>query len=140
MALPAEDGFPEGDAPLRDWIRFVSLALPIRRVAHQFVVLVPVGAGDAPAASSSRLALVERVVGLEKPAHTRFEVRPYWAAFQVGGARVGFDTLLDRGSRFTALVLGSGHLGGGYLTAAYPMGVTDRFIAGRDAPGDGRRI
>ena len=42
---------------------------------------------------------VARLVDLEKPAHTIFDVQLYWVAFRVGEARLGKDTLLDLGSR-----------------------------------------
>ena len=42
------------------------------------------------------------IVDIEKPAHTDFEVKPYWALFQVGTARLWFDTVIGEGSRYTA--------------------------------------
>ena len=44
-----------------------------------------------------------RVVELEKPAHTSFDIQPYWALFRVGQARVGLDSALSEGSRSEAL-------------------------------------
>ena len=66
-----------------------------------------------------RIALAHRVVELEKPAHTTFDVRFYWDAFRVGEARLGLDTIADLGSRSPDLlvdaVLGASHLGASRL-------------------------
>ena len=63
-----------------------------------------------------------RLVELEKPAHTVFDVLSFWLAFRVGEARLGRDTLLDLGSRSADLrppaVLGSMHVGESVLTSA----------------------
>ena len=82
-----------------------------------------------------RLALVERLITLEKPAHTGFEVKPYWALFRVGSARLGLDTRLNEGSRYVALLLGYTALAEGFLAAPHPFDITDRIVTSRDAPG-----
>ena len=70
-----------------------------------------------------RLALARRVVELEKPAHTIFDVGFYWALFRVGEARLGFDTLIDLGSRalnlLPELVIGRHFVGASQL--AHPI-------------------
>jgi phage tail-like protein len=108
---------PPDGAPLLDWFEFSSIVLPIRRRAHRFAVLLP-----APADATDPYELrrhAERIVTLQKPAHTTFEVRFFWAAFRVGEARLGEDTLIDLGSRapelLPRLVLGREHLGETYL-------------------------
>jgi hypothetical protein len=67
-----------------------------------------------------QLRLARRVVELEKPAHTVFDVGFYWALFRVGSARLGYDSLVDAGSRAAALVLDKAFVGESYL--AYPPG------------------
>lgn len=136
IALPAENEFPADGAYLFDWIQFVSLALPIRRSAHHFSVLVPTNSSRRTDAVLQELALVERIVNIEKPAHTSFTVKPYWALFRVGEVRLGLDTLLDVGSRFVALMLGQSYLAEGYLGAGHPWNVPDRIVAGRNRPGE----
>jgi phage tail-like protein len=136
VTLPAENDFPNGGSRLFDWIQFVSLVLPLKRQAHRFTVLVPTPLQSDRSLLSEQLELVRRVVALEKPAHTNFEVRQYWAMFRVGEARLGLDTVLDVGSRFAALVLGEGYLSGGYLAPAEPWNAADRIVAGRDQAGD----
>lgn len=132
VTLPAESDMPSGGARLVDWLQFVSLVLPIAREAHRFTVLVPVDTSADDAEQERLMGLVQRVVDLEKPAHTWFEVKQYWALFRVGEARLAYDTLLDKGSRFTALLLGKRHLAESYLGARYPWDIPDRMIAGRD--------
>ena len=79
--------------------------------------------------------MVGRVVELEKPAHTAYDVRRYWADFRVGEARLALDTVLGDGSRFGAIVLGRDPLATGYLSPAPPMDALDRLVADRDRPG-----
>jgi phage tail-like protein len=98
--------------------------------AHRFSVLVPEGL--AP----EEEAMVVRVVNLEKPAHTSFDVRRYWDYFRVGEARLGLDTVLAAERRFGAMLLGRDYLDEGYLSAAHPMGVAGRLIADRDRLGE----
>jgi phage tail-like protein len=130
IELPQQ--LPPDGAPLVDWFQFASLALPMSRNAHRFSVLVPVAPGLAAEERQRRLAQVETVVELEKPAHTDFEVRLYWALFRIGTARVGLDTALGEGSRLTAISLGAGYLGEGLLAEEYPE---NRRIVGRDPVG-----
>lgn len=103
--------------------------------AHRFTVLAPI---DVSALPERRLRLREAVAAVverERPAHAAFDVQLYWALFRVGGARVGYDTALGEGSRFTALVLGAGYLGQSLLGGEHPWDVTDRRVVGRDREG-----
>ena len=123
---------PADGAPLADWFAFESIVLRSVRAAHRFSVLLPVPIGRAHRGTvvPSRDARdqvaeqrrVARLVELEKPAHTVFDVKSYWLAFRVGEARLGRDTLLDYGSRSPDLrppaVLGSMHVGESVLTSA----------------------
>ena len=136
IKLPAENDFPADGVRLFDWIQFASLVLPIRRSAHRFSVLVPTTTSSSTDIVLQELALVNRIVNIEKPAHTSFEVKPYWALFRVGEVRLGMDTLLDVGSRFVALILGHSYLAEGYLGAGHPWNVTDRIVTGRNRPGE----
>jgi phage tail-like protein len=141
IQLPPEGTFPAGEAPAFDWIAFVSQEIPIRRAAHQFTVLVPAVPTDSSEALAARVARAHDVVKREKPAHTRFETRPFWDLFRVGEARLGIDTELGQGSRFAALVLGDDAVGRGSLAhtilgRAHPFDVTDRQVLGRDRLGE----
>jgi phage tail-like protein len=93
--LPYE--LPDGGTALRDWHDFGAVVLGAARRAHRFAVLLPVPAdrGQTEAAAAARRALAERVVALQKPAHTVCEVRFYWSAFRVGLARLGEDTAIS---------------------------------------------
>lgn len=132
VKLPAEDDLPAGGQRLYDWVQFVSWVLPMRRNAHRFTVLVPTDLRTDRTYQERQLQAVQRIVELAKPAHTNFEVKPYWAHFRVGEARLGLDTLLDIDSRFVALVLGQGYLADAYLAPTYPWDVRDRIVVGRD--------
>ena len=66
---------------------------------------------DSPAVLERR-AIAERVVAVQKPAHTVATVRLYWSAFRVGYARLGSDSALtDRPPRHHDAVLGRRALG-----------------------------
>lgn len=130
--VPYPAALPEQRNALADWITFVSVVVPMRRSAHRFTVLIPVAPGDEVEKQRQRRELARRIALLEKPAHTVVETRLYWAAFRVGEARLGRDTLLGRGSRFTALVLDRGELGGSYLGWTEPWNVRGRMVVGRD--------
>jgi hypothetical protein len=123
--VPGE--LPRVQAALVDWYDFQSVVLRRLASAHRFRLLLPVSVGTrsqgprtaADLAGDAELA--RRVVELEKPAHTVFDVGFYWDAFRVGEARLGADTLVDLGSRAPALlapaVLGVAHLGENVLPA-----------------------
>jgi phage tail-like protein len=112
----------------------------VAATAHRFAVLVP---ETLPADIA---AMVSRIVELEKPAHTAFEVRRYWDYFRVGEARLGIDTVLGEDSRFLPIVLGESAvagdglafpppLGGGFLAYPPPTNAADRVVLGRDRVG-----
>lgn len=132
IKLPVENDMPASGQPLHDWIQFVSLMLPIRRNAHRFTVLVPTEPGELPDSRSQRMAQAEAIVKQEKPAHTDFDVKLYWALFQVGSARLGQDTIIGEGARYVAIVLGSTYIGQGVLDSSHPWNVTDRTLVDRD--------
>jgi phage tail-like protein len=131
-AVELPDRLPSDGRPLHDWLDFVANVLPIARAAHRFVVLVPVRLDQGPDARDRLVRRVERVVAVEKPAHTSFQVKPYWAAFLVGQARVGLETVLGEGSRFVPLALGSGALAGVYTGGSSTWEVAERVVVGRD--------
>ena len=130
--IPLPETLPQNIQALSDWIEFVSLVLPINEQAHRFTVLLPTELGELPASMAQRKAQVEEIVRREKPAHTEFEVQYFWALFQVGSARLGIDSSIGEGSRFTALVLGMNFLGQSFLAESHPWRVVDRTIVGRD--------
>jgi hypothetical protein len=118
VLFPAEPP-PDGRA-LVDWYQFLTVVLPSSRAAHRFTVLLPMPPGqDQPRSPEERRAIALRVIELQKPAHTIFDVKFFWAAFRVGEVRLGMDTVLDRGSRDPRLrqplVLGREHAGESYL-------------------------
>jgi phage tail-like protein len=137
MSLP--DRIPPDGGALRDWFDFESTVMAVRRNAHRFSVLVPIprSQDNTEEFRRQRLDLVRRVVDLEKPAHTVFDVKFYWALFRVGAARLGDDTLVYRGGRDPDLLpplrLGQGYLAESHLTAGHPQNVSERQIVGRDA-------
>jgi phage tail-like protein len=116
-------GLPDGELPpdgppLRDWYEFETVVQAMRAAAHRFTVLLPTELGEEAASAPAELArrnLAQRIVELQKPAHTVFDVRLYWSAFRVGEARLGEGTLLGLGSRSPQLlrpvVLGANALG-----------------------------
>jgi phage tail-like protein len=98
--------------------------------AHRFTVLIP---HDVKPEDEEML---ERLIHLEKPAHTAFELKRYWDLFRVGEARLGIDTQLGDSAYLTALMLGVDTLGVHYLAAAYPYDLEDRMVLERDRLGD----
>lgn len=108
----------------------VDLQAEIHSAAHRFSVLVPEGLSQAEA------DMVERIILLEKPAHTAFDVRRFWDYFRVGEARLGIDSALGEDGRFLPIILGRDYLSEGYLESAYPMNVAGRTVSDRDALAD----
>lgn len=123
---------PAGGEPLNDWYQFESIVLAMRGTAHRFTVLLPMRQTDTFDAAAHRALsdLARRVVELEKPAHTTFDIKFYWAMFRLGEVRLGDDTLLDLGSRAPGLMrpmlLGAEHLAESYLAPAHPQNVRER--------------
>ena len=104
--------------------------------AHRFTVLLP-----APARSTSddpellaRREFVRRIVDLEKPAHTVFEVRFDRTLFRVDHARLGPDTVLGPGSHapdfLAPLILDQGFLGTDFLAPDRPADSPGRHTVG----------
>jgi len=97
--------------------------------AHRFAVLVP------ETLSADVTTMVSRIVDLEKPAHTDYEVRRYWDYFRVGEARLGIDTILGEDARFLPITLGQNALSQGYLAYPPPASAADRLVLDRDRIG-----
>ena len=130
VAVP--DALPETSEAQIDWLQFERQALAMHRTAHRFSVLLPVADVTAdPAELIRRLELARRIVDLEKPGHTVFDVRFYWAFFRIAEARLGIDTQIGAGSRAPELIPPA-VLGRAYIGAS--------FVGGADRPKDGDRI
>ncbi len=127
---------PDDLAALQDWYQFERYVLPMYRTAHRFTVLIPtptlerLSESQIETAIRERRELAKRIVDLEKPAHTTFEVKFYWALFRIGEARLGTDTLIDKGSRdsrfMSPMILNEGHLSEAYLAPGHPQNIKDR--------------
>lgn len=108
------------------------------RGGHAFTVQLPATAGENAhqEAVQRRLALAERVIRLQKPAHTVFDMIFYWAMFRVGEARLGEDSLLAQAARAQLLppmVLGASYLMESTLEPSHPQNIKEpRFVVGRD--------
>ena len=134
MAVPADfadvpppTALPADGAPLLDWFQSQSVVIPMANKAHTFSVLLPwplhVSDSEGVELDNAQLRdLATRVVDLQKPAHTTFAVKFFWAAFRIGDARVGDDMVLASGSRVpelvTQAVLGADYLGETFLGGA----------------------
>lgn len=130
--VPLPTALPETTAALWDWYQLEALVLPLRQAAHRFSVLLPVPLGHTGTSDAARrqLDLVSRVVTLEKPSHTTFDVRFFWAMFRLGEARLGHESRLDLGSRSPELrasaVLGQSGLGEAFLATRPPRDIRGR--------------
>jgi len=130
VALP--DVLPGTSAAQTDWLQFERQLMAMHRTAHRFSVLLPVtGVTEDPFGLDERLRRARRIADLEKPAHTVFDVRLYWALNRIGEARLGIDTLLNAGSRAPELIPDA-VLGRAYIGAS--------FVSGPNPPRDGDRL
>jgi phage tail-like protein len=113
--VPAPDRLPAATRALFDWALFETRVEAMAQAAHRFSVLLPAGPLADAAVFAGQAEWTQRVLRLEKPAHTVFDVQPYWAMFRIGQARVGLDTLLGKGSRAPELapqlIIGNGRVG-----------------------------
>ncbi|MFM7101432.1 MAG: phage tail protein, partial [Verrucomicrobiota bacterium] len=137
VSLPSE--LPLEDARAADWFVFEGVILPMQETAHRFTVLLPLTTSELRRSDSLRrevLRLADRIIRLEKPAHTVYDVRYFWAAFRAGDARLGEDTVLGPGSRspdlWPGFELGTRHLSEAFLAARPPRDCTDRLQVGRE--------
>jgi hypothetical protein len=123
---------PAGGPAQRDWYQFAAVVLPAMETAHRFIVLLPKspGADAAPTEvdPAGQLALAARLIDLYKPAHTTYAVRFYWAAFQIGAARLEHDTAIDAGSGTPQLRVPA-QLGGAYAGSSYLGGSRSPVLA-----------
>jgi phage tail-like protein len=126
---------PNGIRALSDWFHFERVILPMRALAHRFTVLLPVKPPDhaddhdAVARNQVLADLARRIVELEKPAHTVFDIRFFWAVFRLGDARLGRDTVAELGTRglgFHPAVLGRDHVGESLLSNGLPADLACR--------------
>lgn len=119
-AADVPSALPATPAALGDWYDFESVVLARLARAHRFAVLLPLAPGEDPWGdeAQARRAVAERVVALQKPAHTAFEVRFQEATFRLGEARVGEDTRVDRPARAApAAALGRSYAGESVVAA-----------------------
>jgi hypothetical protein len=132
VALP--DVLPATAEGQTDWLQFERQLLAMHGTAHRFSVLLPVtGVTEDPSDLDERMRRARRIVEIEKPAHTVFDVRLYWALNRVGEARLGIDTLLNAGSRAPELipdaVLGRAYIGASFVGGPKTPRDPDRLLA-----------
>lgn len=133
IPLPGE--LPASPVALADWFQFEGQVLAMHATAHRFTVLLPMPEGEQvlPGDAERLMERARRAIEQEKPAHTHFTLRLYWAMFRVGEARLGLDTRLDGSVRERLLqpaVLGQAWLGETWLPM--PPALADgRALAGQ---------
>jgi phage tail-like protein len=130
--VPLPDRLPAAEAAQTDWLQFERQLLAMHRSAHRFSVLLPMSEVEPdPHLLDQRLALARRIVDLEKPAHTVFDVRFFWAFNRIGEARLGLDTQLGAGSRASELiptaVVGRAYIGASFVGGDAPQRGRDRL-------------
>lgn len=123
ISLPAAPATPQAG---QDWQDYAATLLPIHTSAHRFSVLLPVRPGEPTDSATLDTArrLAQRLIALEKPAHTLFDVRFYFAMNRIGEARLGLDTTLGQGSRAPELlppaILGRAYAGESFVGSDGP--------------------
>lgn len=135
------DQVPPTGKPLADWFQFEGAVLPMHTAAHRFTVLIPAALNgkrlEGAAEQARQLSLVERVVNLEKPAHTTFDFRYYWNLFRLDEVRLGYDTLLGLGSRDPQLnpdlIVGQSFVGESRVGISQPEKYSERYVLGSEA-------
>jgi phage tail-like protein len=141
--VPPPAQLPGDGAALIDWFQFQGVVLPMVSQAHRFTVMLPWplsvqdASGSVLSADDLR-SLATRIVTLQQPAQTVFDVKFFWAAFRVGEARLASDTVLASGSRAPELLapalLGSGHLGSALLGGTPPSDRVQRTLPSPPSP------
>jgi phage tail-like protein len=129
--IPLPSYLPNSEAAIQDWLLFEGQLYPRENAAHRFSVLIPLTSVNANADElAAKMALAQRIVAIEKPAHTVFDVRLFWAMNRLGEARLGQDTLIGAGSRAPELIppaiIGQAYLGSNFVGG--PQG----RVAGRE--------
>lgn len=99
-----------------------SLSNTAKDLAHRFTVLIPTTLSD------TMQRLIEQLIELEKPAHTAFTIKQYWAMFRVGEVRLGIDTVLGRGGQFETFEIGRSALAEATLGDAFPYHLRNRTV------------
>lgn len=94
--------------------------------AHRFIVQVPSNLADQD------LDMVRRIVELEKPTHTSFELIRSSESFYIGTARLGLDTRIGENRQYQPSQLGSAYLAETYLETPFPYTIPDRMVHNRD--------
>ena len=144
--IPLLERLPADGPPLLDWFQFESVIPAMHRLAHRFTALLPMPANASFSLSQhqQQMELARRIIELEKPEHTVFEIKFYWAIFRIGEARLGNDTLIDRGSRapqlMPRLIMGDNYVGESWLAPTAAEEATDRQVLGRDQLSAGMRF
>lgn len=129
--IPLPAYLPNTEAAIQDWLLFEGQLYPRENAAHRFSVLIPLSSVNANADElAAKMALAQRIVAIEKPAHAVFDVRLFWAMNRLGEARLGQDTLIGAGSRAPELIppaiIGQAFLGSNFV------GGSQGRVAGRE--------
>ncbi|MGI9060607.1 MAG: phage tail protein [Ktedonobacteraceae bacterium] len=127
---------PQKSRPCLDWYQFEGIVLPLYRTAHQFTVVLPMPGTGKVADVQYQRELARRILKIEKPTHTIFDIQFYSAAFRIGAALLGEDTQIGWGSRTAltaaSLTLGEGILSEGYLSSATTNGQLGAYTLGTE--------
>jgi hypothetical protein len=127
---------PQKSRPCLDWYQFEGVVLPLYRTAHQFTVVLPMPGTGKIADAQYQRELARRILKIEKPTHTIFDIQFYSAAFRIGATLLGEDTQIGWGSRTaltaSSLMLGEGILSEGYLSSATTNGQLGAYTLGNE--------